>query len=472
MNPQIWPCLKGWSGDIDATAAARAIYGKVHRAPADYRWFAWSSGFGDQGPSPLESELSLGIEDSISSPVYCWRCSPGSAIAVKCYPSRAFDASGRPAIIEKQILLVTPDGAAPPGALAFFLLPQAVPLEDDIWWSTWQDVRWRTQGYRLPIADANCPVITAEEFEARLDQGVAQLLEAVSGSSLERFYAQLMAGEGTALLAASAELSPLALAALLLPLSRAATETISIAGGIPSTQPNLQRLAHWKAVACPPATKLGDGPPVAETHRAAAAEFVRKLERSISPNSHAFAPPVGSMSRSGQWLREFLESEERWLVPGCPGKMSLRHVGPLSAVDDAEEAIFLRDQVRSFVSRVEARPNGDEKRHLETKADLLKALLLALCPGSDSLKAVSVPSGRIPALLFAPRIEARDWGLFAQYTEADFQDLASQSLHGDVIPAFHNEVVIWLEEVAARPECGKAQAYARQALIANPPGPH
>jgi hypothetical protein len=471
MNPQIWPCLKGWAGDIGAVAAARAIYGKVHRAPADYRWFAWSSGFGGQGPSPLENGLSLGIEDSISSPVYCWRCSPGSATAVKCYPSRAFDLSGRPAIIEKQILSIQAAGAEPPVALAFFLLPQVIPLDDDIWWSTFQDVRWRTKGYHLSLEDFPCPAVTAAEFEARLDQGVSQLLEAVPGPVLERFYAQLLAGDGTALLAVNSELPPLALAALLLPLGRAETETIGIAGGIPSTQPSLQRLAHWRAVAHPPAMKLGDDAPIADGYRSAAAELVRKLERSYLRNSNASAPPVVPLSKSGEWLRGFLESEERWLAPGCPGKLSLRQVGPLAAVQDEEEAEFLRAKVQAFVSGVQSQPGGDERRHLETKADLLKALLIALCPGPKSLKAVSVPSGGIPALLFASRIESRDWSLFAQYAEAGFQELAAQSLHEAVIPDFRKEVATWLEEVATSPECG-VQAYARQALIANSAMPH
>jgi hypothetical protein len=458
--------LKGWTCTGAEIATSRAIYGKVHRAPTDYRWFAWSSGFGENGPAPLEHQLALGIEDTAAT-LYCWRYSVNGAVAAKCYPSRAFDATGRPAIVEKQILATNSSLDIPPAVLAFFLLPETAGLDDTIWWPTWQDLRWSSLDYHLPIGERQCPVIRIEDLESRLEQGVSQLLEAVPREPLTRFYAELLAGNAPAVLNSPApSLHPMALAALLLPLDRSTTERISLAGGIPSTRFDVQRLSHWSGVVCPPSLRPPETPSPAEEFMTKADELVRKLERSIS-KSRAF--PREELSPGGRFLVTFLESPERWVAPGRAGAESLSVVGPWPVVKEDEEAIYLRQVVRKFIQEVHAHSSSDhQRRHLETKADLLRALLLAVCPGSDSLQAVSLPSsGCVPALLFAGRIETADWPTLAQFPEADFQRLAQQSLHCQTVPPLVREVTKWLEDCAKRSDSGRTQTYARQALASS-----
>jgi hypothetical protein len=461
VNPQIWSSLKDWRGDALDVTVRRAIYGKVHRAPTDYRWFAWSSGFGAFGPSPLEHDLALGIEDEGSS-FYCWRYSPSGAVAVKCYPSRAFDAAGRPGVVEKQVLAADANGL-PPVALAFAILPATAALDDNIWWNTWRDPRWKSLEYHLPIADHECPAISTADLDTRLDRGVAELLDAVSGEALQQFYAQLLAANGLAVLRMEGTtLSPLALAALLLPLDRQTAERVSLAGGVPSTRLDASRLAHWSGVACPSSVTTSEVAPASDKYRTMAADFVRKLERSVS-RGEGHATPL-NLSAGGNFLLGFLESPELWFAPGRAGKESLASVGPWPVVHREEEAIFLRHKVKDFIADVESMAMGTERRHLATKADLLRALLLALCPGSDSLDAVSMPSMFVPALLFASRIEVQDWETLGTYSAVEFQMLARQSLQA--LPSLAVEVARWLDNCAKRLDTGQAQVYAREALSA------
>ena len=75
---------------------------------------------------------------------------------------------------------------------------------------------------------------------------------------------------------------------------------------------------------------------------------------------------------------------------------------PPIEVQREEEAIFLRKRVAGFINDVESRSMSPERRHLETKSDLLRALLLVLCPGSESLRAVSLPSRAFTAFVNKP----------------------------------------------------------------------
>jgi hypothetical protein len=461
VNPQIWPALKDWKGAVAELATRRAIYGKVHRAPTDYRWFAWSTGFGASGPAPLEHDLALGIEDEGAS-LFCWRYTPAGAVAVRCYPSRAFDAAGRPAVVEKQVLLADAKSGLPPVALAFLLLPEAAHLDDNIWWNTWRDPRWKSLDYHLTIPEGDCPAIHATDLESRLDQGVRELLDAASGELLVQFYSQLLANNGLAILRTSKPaLTPLGLAALLLPLERSASERISLAGGVLSTKLDPLRLTHWSGIACPPNAPAIEPAAGADRYRTIAADFVRKLERSVSQSTTQVAPP--DLSAGGSFLLGFMQSPEPWFAPGKLGKQSLAGVGPWPVVHREDEALFLRQKVRAFIADVESRPESPEKRHLATKADQLRALLLVLCPGSESLEAVALPTSIfVPALLFAGRIEVQDWQALSQYTAAEFQKLVDQSLRA--LPSLAAEVTVWLENCANRLDTGRTQIYARTAL--------
>jgi hypothetical protein len=140
-------------------------------------------------------------------------------------------------------------------------------------------------------------------------------------------------------------------------------------------------------------------------------------------------------------------------------------VGPWPVVQREEEAIFLRQCVASFIQEIESAAETAGRRQLSTKADLLRALLLVLCPGGESLQVVSLPSTRrVPSLLFAGRIEVQDWQAMAQYTAAEFQRLVDQSLRETTLPSLVKEVAAWLEDCAKRLDTGQAQAYARHAI--------
>ena len=466
VNPQFWPSLKDWKGLAAALPTRRAIYGKVHRAPTDYRWFAWSSGFGAAGPSPLEHDLALGIEDE-GSTLYCWRYSPSGAVAVKCYPSRAFDAAGRPGVVERQVLVVDIKNGLPPAALAFFLLSKVTSLDDTIWWNTWRDPRWKSLDYHLPIPDAECPAIRTDDLESLLDQGVNELLKAASKESLVQFYSQLLAGNGLAMLhTREPALTPLALAALLLPLDRTASERVSLAGGVLSTKLDSSRLAHWSGVACPPDAPMNETAAVSERHRSTAEDFVSQLERSVTKG---MAPPTPSdLSNGGKFLVSFIDSTEPWFAPGTIGKQGLPLVGPWPVVQRSDEAIYLRQKVKSFIADVQSRPMSPDRRQLAIKANLLRALLLVLCPGSESLKVAAMPAPFVvPDLLFAGRIEVQDWQAMSQYTPAEFQRLVDQSLAG--FPLLAMEVTGWLEACANSLDTGQTQQYARTALNSTVP---
>src|SRR5262249_29684747 len=150
---------------------------------------------------------------------------------------------------------VDPHPDIPPAALAFLLMPEAARLDDTVWWETWRDPRWKSRDYHLTISEQECPVLRPEGLEQRLDCGVDELLQAVDGDRLGEFYSLLLSGPGPAVLRIAAPaLSPLALAALLLPLERELTEEISVAGGVFSGRLDPAALGHWRAVVVPPRT--------------------------------------------------------------------------------------------------------------------------------------------------------------------------------------------------------------------------
>lgn len=460
MISRKWPALRDWTPSARPLATRRAVYGKVHRAPSDYRWIGWSAGFGS-GPAPLENELALGSEDSPAS-FFAWR-SPG-AIAVKCYRSRAFDAAGRPGGVEKQVLAAD-DNGAPAAVLAFLLLAAAEPFEDSVWWESWRDPRWTSLEFYLPIPEEQCPVLAMEKFDPLSQQGIGELLEAVPGARLEDFYAQLLAGQTPVIFPIAGQpLPPLALAALLLPLDPPLAARVSFAGGFPSRNLDPARLSHWSAIACPPDVSAPEVAPPRE-FRAEAAAMVRLLERGRAASPTPLEPREIQLSDGGSFLIDFLESPERWIAPGERGSWSLTKVGPWRVVRHEDEADLLRDRVRRFAAEIDAMPDSPAKKHLATKVDLLRAMLLVLCPGTESIEAAGLPAtGRVPALYFAGRIESPDWPELGRYSAQEFATLARHSLEQTVLPAMVRPVAQWLEVCAGREESGKLGGYARMAL--------
>jgi hypothetical protein len=462
MIPASWPALRGWRVPPGGITTRRAVYGKVHRAPTDYRWIAWSSGFGTS-PAPLERELVLGGEESVET-MCCWRCTPETgAVAVKFYPSRAFDAAGRPAGIEKQVIAATPDSSMPLAALAFLLLPEVARLDDSIWWDTWRDPRWSSLSYHLPLADDQSPAPSFEGFESHVDLGLRELLDSVADNHLQQFYAQVVSRSGPAVLPIRGkELSALALAALLLPLERDLVQGISLAGGFPGKSIELRRLAQWSGIVCPPGVEVADPIQPATQFAAEGVRLADMLKGGLRQTSVAV-----ELSPGGKFLLAFLESAERWFVPGELGAKSLSQVGPWPVVRSETESSMLRERVASFIADLERLPaHSPERRHLATKADLLRALLLVLCPGVETLRAVSLPATRaIPALLFACRVEIQDWPEMARYSASEFESLCTQSMDCFLVTMVR-EIRNWLLECAQGEHGIPIQQYAVRALRA------
>lgn len=222
----------------------RAVYGKVHRAPTDYRWIAHSGRIAPE-KMKLEREIALGSEDAPMT-LYAWRYDALGAYAIKCYASRAVDAAGRPAGLEKQILYVPSTLDAPPAALAFLMLAEIAGAEDLVWWEEWRDPRWQGMDYFRLIPEATVQLDALGEL---IERGRAELRGAATGAAVEQFCSALEEGSPPAILAVGEPLPPLALAALLLPLERETAEQISIAGGFPSRVLDRTRLAHWSGIA-------------------------------------------------------------------------------------------------------------------------------------------------------------------------------------------------------------------------------
>jgi hypothetical protein len=468
-----WPALRGWDEQPDTVGTRRAVYGKVHRAPTDYRWIAWSAAFGSTPPTS-ERELSINTYQ-LPAPSIGWRCSPATGpFAVRFYTSRAFDAAGRPAGVEKQILLTQlpePGAAIPPVALAFLLLNAAAPFDDTIWWDTWRDPAWASMSHYLVIAEEepDCPRLDLSQLENKIEQGLSELLNAVDESSLVHFYAQLLSGASPAVLkTASGPLSPLAMAALLLPIERGQTDELSIAGGVSSAlQPT--KFARWDEVVCTLDSAVMA--PTVSGNPGDARHLVEVLKGAQANGGHFPAPP----SPGTLFLEGFLKSDGRWVAPGTLGTQALQALGPWPTVKRPREAADLRNLVASFLDHLrhlhERGCNADQLRHMATKYDLLQALLIVLCPGPETYKTFLDDRGRsnlVPALYFLSRIEPEDRDdLAARYTHEQFRDLAAASLNGSEIPQpLTRGVRDFLEQARSDPSSLMAR-YAADALSAD-----
>lgn len=256
MKIDAWPCFEDWRPRAaKEIVCQRAVYGKVHRAPTDYRWIAHSSGIAP-GKMKLERDLALGSEDAPAT-LFAWRYDALGAYAIKCYPSRAVDAAGRPAGLEKQILYVPSTSDLPPAALAVLMLSEIIGFEDSVWWEAWRDPRWQKMDFFLPVPEVRVRVDGLKEL---IERGRAELRESASDRALEQFFSATEAAP-PAILAVEKPLPPLALAALLLPIERGLTENMAIAGGFPSRVLDRPKLSHWSGIA------WGEGGTIGRTSR-------------------------------------------------------------------------------------------------------------------------------------------------------------------------------------------------------------
>lgn len=278
-----WPALAGMS--LTATPKIeleRGVWGKVHGAASDYRWIAATPGFLPL-TDRLVAELNLGSEDSPSREV-AWRTLGDLHLAVCSYPSRAVDAAGRKATIEKQVMAWRRPAELPAILGAFALLPAVATASDSLWWDHSGDARWAESDFVLPLdATAKPPILIQESRLAEaVERGIQALLAALGSDSLARLYGCLLAGQrGLFLEPRSAEpLAPEALAALLLPLPRELADGLSLAGGIPSQRFDPASLAaRWAVLATHgPAARLAPPLPPLPTPDPGGARLVQALE--------------------------------------------------------------------------------------------------------------------------------------------------------------------------------------------------
>jgi hypothetical protein len=316
---QEWPALTGgwtWPASL---RAERAVWGKVHGEPTDFRWIAASRDPEEAAPG-LSRQLNLGTEDQ---PVraFLWRNLGEICCAVAVYPSQAVDADGRQNFLEKQALLWRRPAELPACLGALALLPQAEGRGHGVWWDRQRGRPWSDQHFMLPIADGeHAPVPVREaDLAAVVERGVTLLRQAIAEQDLAALYARMLSGSWPACLSGlDRPLPPEAVAALLLPLPRRLADALSLAGWLPSSRFSLDDLAvHWPAICLPP----GVAPPPALAARVApeaagetgllerSAALARALVRldpgaaatSLAPMAQVAGTGAGQLELPGRW---------------------------------------------------------------------------------------------------------------------------------------------------------------------------
>ncbi|MGB7984547.1 MAG: hypothetical protein WCF54_05255 [Terracidiphilus sp.] len=447
-----WPALQGWDGVWKSFQTSRAVFGKVHRAPTDYRWIAWSEGF-DPRPYALEQELGLGVQEN-PSPVVCWRSKSamGRPMAVRYYPSNAVDAGGRPAGAESQVLAAAFDvpDSMPAAALAFLLLPEAPNLNEEVWWEQHRDRRWPDSDFFLTIPREERWQIEAgadPDLRPRLRKGVEELFKALGcgeayGSEndgdkrLTNFYEQLLAGSALAVLKTPVgQLSPLAMAALLLPLERRRADQLRLAGGLLSPWFAPERLGNsWDAVICGPEVRFSaeaakQAVPFSSHDSREAARMVQMLHDGLEFDGDS-AP---ELSPGGKLFWNFLRSKERSLTPGLYSISKFKSA-EFPIVTDELERNRLLEEMRLFFNkyqRMEIEKQHeceDARRQLDVKGDLVRALFLVLCPGKETRKQVGqFSSDRVPPLFLLAEVDEPGQMKVVEEYGPEFVNLAEQS---------------------------------------------
>lgn len=430
MNTTLqWPALQLDQKPSGSIEYERAVWGKVHGAPTDFRWIAKSASFGI-GRQDAARQLNLGTED-IPSHFQAWRNLGDRCHAVTVYPSRAVDAAGRRGFIEKQVLEWHRPPHVPAVLGALLLLPAVAKLTDEIWWAL--DVPADTVSHRS-IDGADHPPLPIDEHTLAdaIERGRQTLRETVSQRTLELLYDQLLAGHRPAFLCGLLQpLAAEALAALLLPLPREIADRISIAGWIPTKRPDFADLgSRWDIAVAPPEQSARRAPSTEQAMEMAeellAAEpapfrrYVDRVERPVAPLLTTVVASVPAGEKSDRlWpglvldlrrpadtndvlleLWEFARTaNRRWLDP--------RSLAGLRLPKPAEAAV-----VCDWVSDVrQQRPGYAHKEQWNVKVDLLRSAALVLVPDPSTWQRVGPPdSNRVPILLFALMMEsASQW---------------------------------------------------------------
>jgi len=336
-------------------------------------------------------------------------------------------------------------------------------LTVEIWWDQRGDRVWEDPAFSLPIPQSEVPV-DIKQLDAVVQQGVSELRDAVEPGSLKRLYAQILGGRRPAWLTGlERPLSARALAVLLLPLPRDVSDSLSLAGWIPSGRISVEDVAgRWDVLVLPPHLKESiqseEIHPDAEKKGWALAEGLLNLDlglvlpvacaeaspppkplseaRSTEPPCISLsplaalrprakiplpAPPAGASTLLRE-LHAFAQAvDRRWLDPGL-----LREdngIGFVISLEDIPQQLF-----PSWIETLRQRkPDHANAEQWTVKLDLLRSAALVLRPGTETLQLVGLPEcRRVPALFFALMLAKRD--LLATMGDDALRQTLQQSL--------------------------------------------
>ncbi|MFH1468444.1 MAG: hypothetical protein ABIO70_28905 [Pseudomonadota bacterium] len=267
------PSLHAWPGlpsplTTGSLRFSRAIYGKAHGAPTDFRWLARSPGFPTE--PGIEAALGLGpLERDLDQRGVHWSAlGRGSFLAQSSYPSRARDADNRPCPLERQALLWQGQLGITPALAALLMLPWCSDNPgDDLWWPKRDDPAWSDPAYVLALGAGDAPALDLDPdlLADTVTRGLRALTRRLDLAQLTSFFLHALSPDarGPLVLSGLADpLSPAAMACLLLPLTPEQARPLSMAGWLYSSRVQAAELgAHWKVVFCgePPG---GYQPPV------------------------------------------------------------------------------------------------------------------------------------------------------------------------------------------------------------------
>ena len=429
-DPFAWPALRGAEPRLGEVLRAQVgIWGKVQGQASDYRWIARTPGF---VPDPdLERHLRIGAEDQPAR-AWAWRA-PWTAdsrdyFAVGLYPSRARDAAGRAAVLEKQVLRWRRPAGVPAVLGALALLPMAGQGGDDGWWGRLGAGDWARPDFSLSLGPAAEVAVTPgrDGLVAVLAEGLAGLTAALDEPRLAALYAALLAGQRPVLGPGLAgPLAAPAVAALLLPLEPGEAGRLSLCGWVPAALVDALDLGgNWDlALSGQPAREPVSAPrpsPVVQwrAERLAAAlhaDDPQRLVAGVPESAYGnLAGPVSPHAALHPSPRMGLDPPDR---PGLDAlfrfadTVNLRRLdlGALAldlAAEDAESALAVvtdpeRHPLIGWIRTLTAhRPAGVEAADWGFKIDQLRAAAMVVLPHPRTLALVGLPADpRVPALL-------------------------------------------------------------------------
>jgi hypothetical protein len=426
-------------------------------------------------------QLSVDREDAPTRFV-AWRTLGERCYAVAGYPSRAIDATGRRGFLEKQILEWQRPPHVPAALGALLLLPRVSTLTDDVWWEQRGGDFWLDPDACLSLR-AEDIAVDEDAIGIALEHGRQQLRERVSAEALARLYDQLLSGRRPALLAGvSQPLSPAALAALLLPLRRDIADRLSLAGWIPAERPSPADVGkRWDVVvvatahagAFDPATEVQarrmaeallsfDAPlpsaaidePLELLPPPELPEVTIDLQRVVKPGVRLglLAPPADAPPLLHELHAFAASADRRWLDP-----RSLAAKQPSKI--EGSYASFFASWAQELLKQ---RPAWAHAEQWDAKIDVLRSAAITFFPDPTLLRTVAIPKNdsRVPALLFGPCLQERQWDSLAALGEEGLRQVLTQSARCEAPQSVLNPVRDWLRRWQSRRSNSSAKVEA------------